>query len=53
MLDRETAQRLIEEDLAYLDALEGGGERVSLPEGRGSAEQQRIHAENLRATASA
>ena len=53
VLDRQHAQRLIEEDLVYLDALEGGAERVSLPEGRGSAEQQRIHAENTRATASA
>ncbi|HEX5910526.1 MAG TPA: MBL fold metallo-hydrolase, partial [Thermoleophilaceae bacterium] len=53
VLDRGDAQRLIEEDLAYLDALEGGGERVTLPEGRAGGEQQRIHAENLRATAAA
>jgi glyoxylase-like metal-dependent hydrolase (beta-lactamase superfamily II) len=38
----------IDEDLAYLDALERGEERPSLPDGRDSARQREIHAENLR-----
>ena len=35
-MDRETALRVIEEDLSYLDALERGQERPPLPEGRDS-----------------
>ena len=38
--DRETALRIVEEDLAYLDGLERG-EGVALPKGRDSARQQR------------
>jgi glyoxylase-like metal-dependent hydrolase (beta-lactamase superfamily II) len=53
VVDRGTALRVIDEDLAYLDALERGEERPRLPEGRDDAEQQRIHAENLRAAACA
>jgi glyoxylase-like metal-dependent hydrolase (beta-lactamase superfamily II) len=43
--DRETALRLLDEDVEYLDALERGDER--LPKGRGSKAQRGIHAENL------
>jgi glyoxylase-like metal-dependent hydrolase (beta-lactamase superfamily II) len=42
--DRETALRILDEDVDYLDALEAGGER--LPEGRDSKAQKAIHAEN-------
>jgi glyoxylase-like metal-dependent hydrolase (beta-lactamase superfamily II) len=45
--DRETALRLLEEDSAYLEAVERGEERIRLPKGRDSKEQQSIHAENL------
>lgn len=45
--DRERALALLEEDGAYLDALERGRERVKLPAGRDSVEQRRIHGENL------
>jgi glyoxylase-like metal-dependent hydrolase (beta-lactamase superfamily II) len=44
---RGAALRLIDEDLAYLDALERGDERPSLPGGRDTARQRKIHAENL------
>jgi glyoxylase-like metal-dependent hydrolase (beta-lactamase superfamily II) len=47
VLDREAAIRVLDEDLAYLDALERGERRPKLPEGRDSGEQRRIHAENL------
>jgi glyoxylase-like metal-dependent hydrolase (beta-lactamase superfamily II) len=47
----ERALAILAEDLAYLDALGGGGE-VSLPEGRRSAAQKQIHERNL-ASASA
>jgi glyoxylase-like metal-dependent hydrolase (beta-lactamase superfamily II) len=46
---REDALRILEEDLAYLDALERGDERPRLPRGRGSSEQRRIHERNLAA----
>jgi glyoxylase-like metal-dependent hydrolase (beta-lactamase superfamily II) len=45
--DREAANRLLAEDLAYLEALERGEERPSLPEGRDTRAQRKIHAENL------
>ena len=45
------ALRQIDADLAYLDALERGAERPSLPEGRDSKRQHEIHAENLAQTA--
>ncbi len=48
VLDRQGAQRLLAEDAAYLDALVGRGPQAPLPRGRRSAEQQRIHAENVR-----
>jgi glyoxylase-like metal-dependent hydrolase (beta-lactamase superfamily II) len=44
---RGDAMRQIDEDLAYLDALERGDERPSLPAGRDSARQRDIHHENL------
>ena len=43
--DRETALRLLEEDVAYLDALERGEQQ--LPEGRDTKAQRGIHAENV------
>jgi glyoxylase-like metal-dependent hydrolase (beta-lactamase superfamily II) len=46
--DRDTALRILDEDVDYLDALEAGHERPALPEGRGSRTQRRIHADNLR-----
>ncbi|HEX8074724.1 MAG TPA: MBL fold metallo-hydrolase [Thermoleophilaceae bacterium] len=45
--DRDTARRLLEEDGAYLDALERGEERPRLPSGRDTARQRQIHAGNL------
>jgi glyoxylase-like metal-dependent hydrolase (beta-lactamase superfamily II) len=44
---RETALRILDEDMAYLDVLERGEERPALPGGRDTKEQRRIHAENL------
>jgi glyoxylase-like metal-dependent hydrolase (beta-lactamase superfamily II) len=41
----ETALRLLDEDLDYLDGLEQGDRR--LPKGRDTARQREIHAENL------
>ena len=46
--DRETALRLLDEDVAYLDILERGDEKPTLPEGRDDREQRDIHARNLR-----
>jgi glyoxylase-like metal-dependent hydrolase (beta-lactamase superfamily II) len=46
--DRETALRLLNEDVAYLDILERGDEKPALPEGRDDREQRDIHARNLR-----
>jgi glyoxylase-like metal-dependent hydrolase (beta-lactamase superfamily II) len=45
---RDAALRLLDEDLAYLDALERGDERPSLPPRRDSRMQRKIHADNLR-----
>ena len=44
---REAALRILDEDVDYLDALERGDERPSLPDGRDTAEQRGTHAENL------
>ena len=44
---RDAALAILDEDLAYLDALERGDLRPSLPEGRDTARQRRVHAENL------
>jgi glyoxylase-like metal-dependent hydrolase (beta-lactamase superfamily II) len=46
---RDRALTILDEDLAYLDALEAGDERPSLPAGRDSRRQRAIHAENLAA----
>ncbi len=46
-LTRADALRLIDEDAAYLDALERGEERPKLPDARDTARQREIHAENL------
>ncbi len=43
--DRDTTLRILDEDVAYLDALEAGEQR--LPEGRDTKAQRGIHAENL------
>jgi glyoxylase-like metal-dependent hydrolase (beta-lactamase superfamily II) len=42
--DRDTTLRILDEDVAYLDALEAGEQR--LPEGRDTKAQRGIHAEN-------
>jgi glyoxylase-like metal-dependent hydrolase (beta-lactamase superfamily II) len=44
---RDEALRLLDEDVEYLDALERGDERITLPEGRSTKAQREIHAENL------
>jgi glyoxylase-like metal-dependent hydrolase (beta-lactamase superfamily II) len=43
----EEALRVLEEDVAYLDALRAGVADVQLPSGRDTAAQRKIHAENL------
>jgi glyoxylase-like metal-dependent hydrolase (beta-lactamase superfamily II) len=45
--DRDTALRILDEDVDYLDALERGDERPELPPGRDTARQREMHAENL------
>jgi len=45
----QRALELMDEDLAYLDALEAGEERPRLPAGRDDARQRATHAENLQA----
>jgi glyoxylase-like metal-dependent hydrolase (beta-lactamase superfamily II) len=44
---RDGALRILDEDLAYLDALERGEGRVSLPQGRDSPRQRQVHAHNV------
>jgi glyoxylase-like metal-dependent hydrolase (beta-lactamase superfamily II) len=44
---REGALGLLEQDLAYLDALERDGADAPLPEGRSGPAQKRIHRENV------
>jgi glyoxylase-like metal-dependent hydrolase (beta-lactamase superfamily II) len=51
--DRETALRLLDEDLAYLDALERDGEGAALPGGRDARFQRTIHSGNARHLAAA
>jgi glyoxylase-like metal-dependent hydrolase (beta-lactamase superfamily II) len=46
-LARDDALRILEEDRDYLGALERGEERPRLPQGRDSARQRALHAENL------
>jgi glyoxylase-like metal-dependent hydrolase (beta-lactamase superfamily II) len=43
--DHDTALRILDEDVDYLDALERGEEK--LPEGRDTKAQREIHAENV------
>jgi glyoxylase-like metal-dependent hydrolase (beta-lactamase superfamily II) len=45
--ERDEAKRVLEEDAAYLDALERGDERPPLPERRDTRRQRAIHEENL------
>jgi glyoxylase-like metal-dependent hydrolase (beta-lactamase superfamily II) len=45
--DRDTALRILGEDLDYLHALERGDEKAALPPGRDTRRQREIHAENL------
>ena len=47
-LDRESALRILDEDVDYLDAVERGEERPPLPAGRDTRRQRELHAENLR-----
>jgi glyoxylase-like metal-dependent hydrolase (beta-lactamase superfamily II) len=44
---RDTALRILDEDVAYLDAVERGDEQVKLPKGRDTARQREIHRDNL------
>jgi glyoxylase-like metal-dependent hydrolase (beta-lactamase superfamily II) len=44
---RDVALRLLDEDVGYLDALERGEERPTLPKGRDTGEQRKIHTSNL------
>jgi glyoxylase-like metal-dependent hydrolase (beta-lactamase superfamily II) len=46
ILDRPRALEVLAEDLAYLAALESDGDRAPLPDGRRTAAQRRIHADN-------
>jgi glyoxylase-like metal-dependent hydrolase (beta-lactamase superfamily II) len=45
--DRDTALRILDEDVDYLDALERGEERPAMPAGRDTSRQRAIHADNL------
>ncbi len=45
-MKRDGAQRVLEEDIAYLEGLDGDGD-APLPESRRTGEQRRIHQENL------
>jgi glyoxylase-like metal-dependent hydrolase (beta-lactamase superfamily II) len=49
-LRREQAERVLEEDADYLEALESGEERPELPAGRDTQRQRQLHLENLGAT---
>jgi glyoxylase-like metal-dependent hydrolase (beta-lactamase superfamily II) len=49
----EVSLRLLDEDVHYLDLLEQGQERPSLPQGRDTRFQREIHARNLRALGAA
>jgi glyoxylase-like metal-dependent hydrolase (beta-lactamase superfamily II) len=44
---RDTALRILDEDVDYLDRLEGGEERPKLPSGRDTSRQRAIHLDNL------
>jgi hypothetical protein len=44
---RDAALRILDEDVDYLEALERGEEKPSLPTNRDTREQRGIHTENL------
>jgi glyoxylase-like metal-dependent hydrolase (beta-lactamase superfamily II) len=46
-LDRAEANRILDEDVAYLEALRASGSKAQLPAGRRTRAQRRIHAENV------
>jgi hypothetical protein len=46
VLDGRRALKVLEEDLAYLEALRERGRDAPLPEGRRSGEQRRVHEAN-------
>ena len=50
---RDTALRILDEDVDYLDVLERGEEKPSLPAGRDTSEQRKLHERNLSLTRSA
>jgi glyoxylase-like metal-dependent hydrolase (beta-lactamase superfamily II) len=50
VLGAERALAILDEDLAYLEALAADGEGARLPAGRGDAHQRRLHAENATRT---
>ena len=50
---RDAALRILDEDVDYLDALERGEEKPSLPNGRDTGEQRKHHARNLDLTRTA
>lgn len=47
---RDTALRILDEDLEYLDALERADPRTKLPKGRDTPRQREIHRDNLART---
>jgi glyoxylase-like metal-dependent hydrolase (beta-lactamase superfamily II) len=47
VLDRETALKVLEEDVAYLQALRGRGADAELPERRRSKVQRELHEQNV------
>jgi hydroxyacylglutathione hydrolase len=44
---RDTALRILDEDVGYLDALERREEKPALPDGRDTTAQLKIHGQNL------
>jgi glyoxylase-like metal-dependent hydrolase (beta-lactamase superfamily II) len=52
-LSAERAKRVLDEDLAYIEALQSGADAVKLPLGRRTPPQSQIHDENLRRAAGA
>ncbi len=46
-LDSATAMRVLEEDIAYLDAMEEMGAQASLPPGRRTKAQRGLHLQNV------
>ncbi len=51
VMDRRQALAILEQDVAYLEALAGEGEGAPLPAGRVTAQQRRVHADNVAALA--